>query len=393
MAYLTLPPEFVPEVKTVINWVMSFTPLLSYGSTLLSIRHKQSSKGFSIDICATMLIASTLRIFYYLNEPFEVSLLRQCFVMIFIHVLLLKVAIKYRDPTEVAYMRYEQSWPEFFKLAWTNSLEMTADVSIYSDPLEKIVQTARGTLRRSVDLAKNLFFRLLFLYDARYIRPFRFWQWEEYRNYLQFLGAFLVSLSVLQLLFGGTHFLGMMFASSSFLIESTLPLPQILLFQRAKTVENFKTILLLSWLGGDLTKISYLVYGTDNVGIIFVAAALFQMSLNLVITYQFFYFKRLDLQRQDQSLPLSEAKPEVPLDDLRVNSVQSSASFSEPFSAVPLSQYSSPVTTPISNTPLEQNRSRSSTVNEHEAKINKSLRKSSLSSSVNLENITEQVTK
>ncbi|KAG7836746.1 hypothetical protein KL942_004664 [Ogataea angusta] len=150
MAYLTLPPEFVPEAKTVINWVMSFTPLVSYGTTLLSIRRKKSSKGFSIDICATMLIASTLRVFYYVNDPFEVSLLRQCFVMIFIHVLLLRVAIKYKDPTETAYLRYEESWPEFLRSAWSAVWDPADENSVYGDPLEKASNAAVQYARRAV---------------------------------------------------------------------------------------------------------------------------------------------------------------------------------------------------------------------------------------------------
>ncbi|ODQ46401.1 hypothetical protein PICMEDRAFT_28080, partial [Pichia membranifaciens NRRL Y-2026] len=208
--------------------IFSFTPLLSYGSTVLSIRRKKSSQGFSIDICGTMLVASILRMFYYINDPFEVTLLRQCFVMVFIQVILLRVALKYRN--------------------------------------------------------------LIRLFDYHYIRPFHYWQWRQPISFWKFLIGFVTFLSLVQIAFNGNEYLGITFGSMSFMIESSLPLPQILLFQRLKHVENFKVILLLSWLGGDFTKISYLFYGTDNVGLIFIIAAFFQMSLNFVITYQFFYY-------------------------------------------------------------------------------------------------------
>ena len=74
-------------------------------------------------------------------------------------------------------------------------------------------------------------------------------------------------------------------------IESLLPLPQILLLNRLQLVKNFKVILLLSWLGGDCTKISYLLFGTDNILIIFIVAGLFQMSLDIYIAFQYLQFK------------------------------------------------------------------------------------------------------
>ena len=74
-------------------------------------------------------------------------------------------------------------------------------------------------------------------------------------------------------------------------IESLLPLPQILLLNRLQLVKNFKVILLLSWLGGDCTKLSYLLFGTDNILIIFIVAGLFQMSLDIYIAFQYLQFK------------------------------------------------------------------------------------------------------
>ncbi|ODV85304.1 hypothetical protein CANARDRAFT_190760, partial [[Candida] arabinofermentans NRRL YB-2248] len=309
MAYLTLPPEFIPEISTVINLIMSFTPLVSYGSTILSIRRKKSSQGFSIDICATMLISSSLRIFYYINDPFEYSLLRQCFVMIFIQIWLLKVALKYRDfssytdPT-THLEKYDSDWSSLInKFTEINKDETLDDIQEYLSSKDNswiiIFPVVYGLLKRNIMFIGLILYKIcceiLRLFDTHYIRPFNFWQWENESRYWIFLLGYLIVTSLIQFTFNGYEHLGIIFGSTSFLLESLLPLPQIMLFLRLQTVENFKTILLLSWLGGDLTKISYLLYGTDNVGTIFVIAALFQMNLNLIIAYLFFYYKRQDI--------------------------------------------------------------------------------------------------
>lgn len=77
-------------------------PLFSYGTTIISIEKCKTALGFSIDICATMLIASILRISYYLITPYEITLLRQSLVMIFIQLILLRTSLKYR-PDEYKY--------------------------------------------------------------------------------------------------------------------------------------------------------------------------------------------------------------------------------------------------------------------------------------------------
>ncbi|GME78967.1 unnamed protein product [Ambrosiozyma monospora] len=317
MAYLTLPPEFIPEVSTVVNWVMSFTPLISYGTTVLSIRRNKSTQGFSMDICATMLISATLRIFYYFNDPFEISLLRQCFIMVFIQVILLRGALKYRtmdsDPYNLE--TYDSGWSEVYeRFLEINKAEVLENIEqgmvgydmdyhvIYAVLMAMLIAVKNNCLLVGVVVYK-VFARIFSFFDAHYIRPFNFWQWESSRTYWKFLFWFLVSLTGIQLMFHGYEHFGIILGSASFLIESSLPLPQILMFKRNRTVEGFKTILLLSWLGGDFTKISYLLYGTDNIGWIFIIAALFQMSLNVVITCQFLYFKRLDMLRGNSPTP------------------------------------------------------------------------------------------
>lgn len=307
MAYIVFSPEFLPYISTAVNIIISFTPLLSYGSTVLSIRRKQSSQGFSIDICGTMLVASTLRIFYYFNDPFEITLLRQCFVMVFIQTILLKVALKYRSEDSVHFEVYHSNWEALYEKSVKANNDIIEDTfdryelnDNYSD--YDLLTITRGIL---IIFWKCIYVNILMLFsclaqgmkdvlrlfDYHYVRPFHYWQWREPYTFWKFLFGFLAFLSVVQLAFNGNPYLGIVFGSISFMIESSLPLPQILLFQRFKNSENFKIILLLSWLGGDFTKISYLFYGTENVGFIFIFAAFFQMSLNFVITYQFFYYK------------------------------------------------------------------------------------------------------
>ncbi|CAI4994889.1 AVN_HP_G0038650.mRNA.1.CDS.1 [Saccharomyces cerevisiae] len=89
-------------MQFIANNLISFTPLFSYGTTIISIEKCKTALGFSIDICATMLIASILRISYYLITPYEITLLRQSLVMIFIQLILLRTSLKYR-PDEYKY--------------------------------------------------------------------------------------------------------------------------------------------------------------------------------------------------------------------------------------------------------------------------------------------------
>ena len=62
MPYL-LPPEYLeyldylPDLQKCANVFISFTPLFSYGTTCYGIYTKKTSLGFSIDICATMLMS------------------------------------------------------------------------------------------------------------------------------------------------------------------------------------------------------------------------------------------------------------------------------------------------------------------------------------------------
>lgn len=292
--------EYLPDIQKCANFIITFTPLYTYGSTCYFIHKNKTSVGFSIDICATMLMASLLRIFYYVISPYEVTLLRQSLIMVGIQFLLLKVALFYRphnyDPELLTPM-------PLFVLELNNRLPRR--LSAYSFQLHQDYFTDNSYIRSWLRIlgdgfefvssyATVTFFHALNFFDVFYQRPFWFWQWKQEIVYWKFIGGFAAFFGTLTVVFSWSTFYGNFIGILGLFIESLLPLPQILLLNRLGSIRDFKSILLLSWLCGDLTKISYLLYGTNDVSKNFIAAGLFQMTLDLIIVWQYVHYWRLD---------------------------------------------------------------------------------------------------
>ncbi|ODV80875.1 uncharacterized protein CANTADRAFT_4870 [Suhomyces tanzawaensis NRRL Y-17324] len=299
LAYLA----YLPDLQVCANIFMTFTPMFSYGSTCYSIYRRQTSTGFSIDICVTMLMAATLRILYYVIAPYEITLLRQSVVMIFIQCILLKVSLHYRpnnyDPDFLSPM-------PMFRNEINSSLPRRLSAS--GNAVDHGNYYANKSLISSLGFLAADGFKIVRIYlqvsfsqalkffDVYYQRPFFFWQWKNEAPYWSFVAKFSGVFAFLTLVFRNNQTYGNFIGVLGLFIESLLPLPQILLLNRLGSVKNFKIILLLSWLGGDLTKISYLVLGTDNVSPIFIIAGLFQMSLDLFIAWQYLHFRYLEMK-------------------------------------------------------------------------------------------------
>lgn len=286
---------YLPDLQACVNLFMTFTPLFSYGSTCYSIYKRQTSMGFSLDICCTMFMASILRIYYYFCSPYEPTLLRQSIIMILIQILLLKVSLYYRpanyDPELLTSMPLLE-----------NELNMRVPRRLSSATLEHQLYwlgdwiSSLGTITFDIIKYVSGYFIAYFnqglrFFDVYYRRPLSFWQWKLEANYWWFVIGFSTVFGITTLIFHENVMYSNIIGVLGLFIESLLPLPQILLLNRLQLVKNFKVILLLSWLGGDCTKISYLLFGTDNILIIFIVAGLFQMSLDIYIAFQYLQFK------------------------------------------------------------------------------------------------------
>lgn len=82
--------------ERLIGLFLAISPITSYGDTIYAIQKSRSSNGFSIDLCLIMLVASILRIFFWLGERYEISLVFQAMVMIVVQTVLLKLCLEFR---------------------------------------------------------------------------------------------------------------------------------------------------------------------------------------------------------------------------------------------------------------------------------------------------------
>lgn len=335
--------EYLPPIQSIANIVISLAPLFSYGTTCYSIYRRQTLMGFSIDICATMLMAAILRIFYYMIVPYEISLLRQSITMIIIQLILLKVSLKYRQKNySPEFLEPMPSFQHSFQSRLPRRLSILGQIILhhdYSKPSEPFSPTSPSSsssssspsstgysinsitkdyslwsswlnflsdlkLYCSTYLSLGLFYVLNF-FDVYYRRPGLFWQWEDEWKYWQYIMKFTTVFAILTAIFYGSETYGTCIGLLGLFIESLLPLPQILLLNRVKSIKNFKLILLVSWLCGDLTKLSYLVFGARDTLIIFFLAGFFQMCLDLIILYQYIYFKNNEAEEPELDIALN----------------------------------------------------------------------------------------
>lgn len=286
------------------------SPVTSYGDTLLAIRRKQSSAGFSLDVCGIMLVSSILRVMFWFGRPFEMSLLVQSIIMIIMHLFLLKYALQYRPRADerdielgnmstAASASAEKTTPpgsdtervlEFLGLY--GPLKATYAAAKHAISPETYRSEHRQQFAQSVSTAfksrgKSLYPDL----NSSSARPFNFWNWSNDELYWSFLVKFSVWLVILQFLFGSYPLYVDTIGLVGLLIEAVLPLPQIIKNHQRQSVDGFRLSLLVSWLGGDLAKLAFFLSGKAEISSQFIMCSVIQTSLDCFVGVQYLYFQ------------------------------------------------------------------------------------------------------
>jgi len=206
---------------------MAVGPPLVYADQAYSIVKKQDSTGFSRDVCAILLLANITRCFFWLGEHFEFALLFQSLFMIVAQLILLHICVKYRPRTS----------PESMGLS---------------------------------------------------SRPFSFWQWPNYTQYIEFQAGFILLQSILFLIFGRSDIYVGILGFVALGLESTLPIPQLISNYKQRSLYGFRMSTLVGWLGGDSFKTAY--FFLQGSPLQFKVCAIFQLSIDVAILIQRIYY-------------------------------------------------------------------------------------------------------
>lgn len=181
------------------------------------------------------------RLFFWLGEHYETSLLIQAALMVVVQTLLLHVALRNRP------------------LASSSST---------------IHQPFAGSREG----------------DTHVKRPFEFWQWRSSRPYWSFLAYYTAALLVFQVLFGQNPSFTALQGYVALTIEATLPLPQIVSNQRNRSCKGFRLSVLANWLIGDAMKMTFFFFAESDIPWSFKLCGLFQACCDSYLGIQYLMF-------------------------------------------------------------------------------------------------------
>lgn len=239
-----------PWVSIVASVGMAVGPPLVYADQAVSIVRKKDSTGFSRDVCAILLLANITRCFFWLGTRFEFALLIQSILMILAQLALLYICIRYRP----------RSSPDMFG--------------------------ASG-------------------------RPFAFWHWSSYAQYIEFLAGFILISAIAYLIFGRSDVYISIIGFVALGMESMLPVPQFISNFKQKSLYGFRASTLIGWVGGDSFKTAY--FFVQGSPLQFKVCALFQLSVDFIIVVQRLYYGNappqatlLEQEDLEQALALAE---------------------------------------------------------------------------------------
>lgn len=225
-------------VEFFLDAFMILTPPAPFVPQYIKMKREGNPEGFSKLVSLIILTCNTLRLCFRMGKEFSNTLVIQSIILIASQLFLLKETV--------------------------NLQRLTRKPAVIAAPEEYWITWER---------AKK-----------------DFWDWNNYRYYLQTYGLFTVACVTITLLFknipGYVEFLG----TVSLGIESMLTVPQFLKNRRLRSTEGVSIWLIGCWFGGDAVKIVYFFVSASPVQ--FVLCGIFQLLVDAATFYQFFKYKK-----------------------------------------------------------------------------------------------------
>jgi len=202
--------------------IMIFAPVVGYIPQYFKIKQTRRSEGFSIFVSLVLLLANIVRLFFWIGKRFELTLMWQSVVMIVAQLMLLDICIRTRKLNEIHKRKHITAW-------------------------------AIST----------------------------FWNWEDFSDYLLFLGGFTLAVGFLSLLFISQRWFVELLGSLALGIEAFLGVPQAYNNWKNQSTAGLSVALIVSWFVGDSFKTIYFIVNNSPLQFLFCGAT--QLVVDLAI--------------------------------------------------------------------------------------------------------------
>jgi hypothetical protein len=229
--------------SVLLDLAMIFGPVAGYVSQYQDIVARRSAEGFSSMVSLILLVANTLRVFFWFCRPFGTSLLLQSIVMIAAQLLLVQLITRF--------------------------------------------PTAAQRGRRFTD------------FEWAY-----FWNWEDFHSYAMFTATFSVLVGMTTAMLSSSYMYAELLGYAALLIESTLGIPQVMRNMSQQSTAGLSKTLIATWVLGDAFKTFYFV--VEGAPFQFLLCGIIQLTVDAILCAQLYLYRGADAVLGHHSLGLSK---------------------------------------------------------------------------------------
>ncbi|XP_033754058.1 solute carrier family 66 member 2-like [Pecten maximus] len=230
----------MPELSVmgIINWgaaaAMVFGGVVPFIPQYRDIRRSGNTDGFSTFVCLTLLVANILRIMFWFGKHFELPLLAQSIIMVFTMMMMVRLCVQMKNKSEIV-MSKQHKFTDF---------------------------------------------------DHNH-----FWQWTDYKSYIQFITLFTAVMALLTFLLLNNIIYVELIGFLAVFAEALLGAPQFYRNFKNKSTQGMSKKMVGFWTCGDVFKTGYFILREAPPQ--FWICGMLQVSIDISIFVQVFLYRNL----------------------------------------------------------------------------------------------------
>lgn len=250
--------------NAVMNFAIVVGPSIGYISQGLKFKINKKSKGFCLSMCLKTILSSIFKIYFWVGKRYNIYLLYQAILVLLLQYYIIIFYLKYSDKDCMRIVGLQRQ------------------------------EKCSKSLKSFFDL-KN------------------FWRWDNLFSFLFYSIVLAILIGFVCFIFGihNKIFLEILGYIATG-IDVFLGLPQIYTNYKLKNSHSLSTIMILSFLLGDLFRTYY--YITTKSPFQFILCGIMQVSINIILMLQIIYYKIRGNSSKFVEKPKIEIKVSTELD-------------------------------------------------------------------------------